>query len=116
MATDVDASQMRQSDGDTDGSVSAHLQDTHIIEEDHPRDAAGIGRFGEQCANQDIGASRLVDHHRPELVEFVAESGTPFCQRTVPEIGSSRDDGSGWFATGMRIDDLNGVHVGILSG
>jgi maltose alpha-D-glucosyltransferase/alpha-amylase len=104
MLSGINATQVRQGDNQTDRAVAAHSQVAHIIKEDYPRVAGGIGRFAEKRSNHHVGSTRFVDHCGPEGVMLVTKAPQPLGQRATAQVWTSAHHYASRFAPGVGID------------
>src|SRR6266851_3487841 len=68
MLARLNAPQVGECGHDAYGPVPAHPDIADVVEEDHPRQAGLVPRFGQQCPDEDVGASRFADHGGTERV------------------------------------------------
>jgi hypothetical protein len=87
--------------------MAAHAQASAIVEENNPCDAVGTGGLAEQCSNHSFGSTRFRDESPAEGVVFLLKTKTTLLQVAVSEVRAAFDDGSGWFAAGVRIDNAD---------
>jgi hypothetical protein len=69
--------------------MTAHAEVSDVVKEDNPRNAALIGGFNQECANDDLGAPWLIDDRGSEVVMLFAEEIDPFGQAALAEVGST---------------------------
>ena len=103
----ADSTKMGQCCHHSDRAVTAHSQVADIVEKDDSCGAAFVHRLAEQCADQYIRASRLIDHRRSEIVIFRGKTLQTQGERIVTQLRPAGDDHPRWLAGRMRIDNLN---------
>src|SRR5690606_4142050 len=92
MSAGADAAQMTERNHHADGSVPAHADHAHVVEKDHTRRALAVCGRAEQCADQHVGAARLVDDRRAEVVELPSKSFAAFEESAVAQVQSSAEN------------------------
>ena len=101
---------------DADRSMPTHSEKACIVEEDHSSDAVGLVRFDNQCADEYIRSSGLLDGHSPKAVVPARESFAPLTKRSDSQVWSARDDHARRFAFGMTVDRMDSQHRRSLGG
>ena len=106
MLAGLDAAQMRERDGDADGSVSAHAQVAGVVEEDDAGCRRWIDRLHEIGAHKHVGAARFAKDGAAEVVVAAAEMFKAFGERSGARIRKAIQNAAGGFARGVGVDDL----------
>ena len=99
--------EVMEASDDSDGSVTAHSQEPHIVEEEDAAEGVLLGRWYQEGADEDIGATGFIDDGRAVLVEVLPELGKPLGAGSRTERRSPGKDQTGRFAAGVGINDLN---------
>jgi hypothetical protein len=58
--------------------MTAHSQIADVVDEDHSRHAAWVGRFAQKRAHHYVGTTRLVDYCGAKAIMLVAKALQPF--------------------------------------
>src|SRR5262249_17060814 len=91
MIVRLDPSQVFKSGHQANHSMPGQAQVAEIVEENHARMAAWIGRRAEQSTDRDIRAAWLVDDGRTEGVELLPKSIAPLGQGATAQVGTAGD-------------------------
>ena len=97
-----------------DGPVAAHAQITHVVEEHHRRQRAGLARRQQHGPHQHVVAARLAHGGAPVVVVLRTQPVDSLCQRLVGQVRETRQHNAGRLAAGMRIDAVDFFHGGIV--
>ena len=92
---------------DSDGSVTAHSQEPHIVEEEDAAEGVRPGRRKEEGSNEDIRTPWFIDDGRAVVIEVLPELGKPLDTGSGTQRRSPGKDQAGRFAAGVGINDLN---------
>ena len=109
-----EAVQVGESDHKANRAMTAHSEITDVVEEDHSADAGLVHRFDEQRADDRLRAAWLVDDGRPIAVELEPESLAAFRHWSGTKVRSARHGDTGWLAAGVRINDGDPLHGGMI--
>jgi hypothetical protein len=96
------------------GPVTTHAEITDVIEKDDRRRALGIIWLAQQRAHDDVRTARLSDDACAPVVMLFAQIVEATGQRAGAKIRASGYDKARRFATGMRVDEVQGFHAVIV--
>jgi hypothetical protein len=106
----TDFSHVHERGGEPDGAVSAHSEQSDIVEKNYTSAAHRILRRDEQCSHDDIISARLADDCGAVVVKVGGESFRLVCYGASAEVGNAVDDYAGWFASRVGIYDVDRFH------
>lgn len=99
--------QMVEAREDSDGAVTTHSEESHVVEEEDATEGVGLGGWHQEGADEDIGASGFIDDGRAVVIEVFLELGKPLGTGTRHQRGATGKDQTGGFTSRVGINDLD---------
>ncbi len=111
MPAGFDPSEVGEGDGQSDGSMPAHSEHAHVVEENNARRAVRFMGFDKQAPDQFLRTPRFQNHGLAELIEVFLKKLQPFAQSPRSQVGTARNDDTGRFPSGVGIDEADALSV-----
>ncbi|MNP02541.1 hypothetical protein D3C76_943960 [compost metagenome] len=105
-----DQAQVLQRGDQADGAVAAHVQVAGVVEEDHPAGGVGRDRRAVQRAYQYIVAAWFQQAGAAPVIVQLAQLVALLGHAAAVQLREAFDHQAGWFAAGVRVDDVNVFH------
>lgn len=99
--------QMVEAGNDADGSVTAHSEKPHVVEEEDTTEGIGLCWGKEQGSHKDIRSPGLIDDRGAVVIKTIPKLGEPFGAGTGAERRTTGEDKTGRFTTGVGINDFD---------
>jgi hypothetical protein len=100
-----DTAEMRQSGDQSDGTVAAHAEIAHVVEEDNTGGGCRLLRSAEESADEHVGTAGLGKDSGAEAVMLGAKNLQARRKAAFSQRRAARDDNARGLSGGVRIDN-----------